>query len=69
MPRRKYGHMVGSCPPVPVEKCNFCRLGYPCPVHNSEKKPDYKALAKKKRHKYSGSRKGKKRPKPKQQSL
>jgi len=63
MPRRKYWHMVGACPPVPVEKCNLCRLGYPCPVHNSEKKSDYKSLAKKKRQKYSGSRKGKKRQK------
>jgi hypothetical protein len=74
MPRRKYGHMVGTCPklpslgdtqiyatsklgslpPVPVEKCNLCCLGYPCPIHNSEKKLDYKVLAKKKRQRYSG---------------
>lgn len=63
MPRRKYGHMVGTCQPVPVEKCNLCCIGYPCPVHKSEKKPDYKMLTKKKRKRYSGSKKEKKRMK------
>jgi len=63
MPRRKYGHMVGACPPVPVEKCNLCRVGYFCPVHKSDKRPDYNALAKKKRQRYSGHKKGKKKQK------
>jgi hypothetical protein len=60
MPRRKYGHMVGACPPTPQEKCRACRLGNPCPVHR-EQKPDFKALAKIKRRKFSGRKKGKKR--------
>ncbi|MEW5936382.1 MAG: hypothetical protein AB1665_00995 [Candidatus Thermoplasmatota archaeon] len=33
MPRRKYGHMVGACPPTPREKCRYCRLGWRCPTH------------------------------------
>ena len=33
MPRRKYGHMVKAIPPVPEDKCRYCRLGLPCPVH------------------------------------
>ncbi len=65
MPRRKYGHMVGACPPTPQEKCKACRLGHPCPVHDCEKTPDYETLAKKKRKKFSGSKKGKKRQKRK----
>jgi len=65
MPRRKYGHMVGACPPTPQEKCKACRLGHPCHVHDGENKPDYKTLAKKKRTRFSGSKKGKKRQKKK----
>jgi hypothetical protein len=64
MPRRKYGHMVGACPPTPKEKCRACRLGNPCPIHD-ESSIDYKALARKKRRKHSGSKKGKKRQKKK----
>lgn len=60
MPRRKYGHMVNACPPTPVEKCRACRLGHPCPVHG-ETDLDYKALAKRKRRKKTGQKKGKKR--------
>ena len=63
MPRRKYGHMVGPCPPTPLDKCPVCRTGRPCPTHNSEKLPDYKELARVKRRKFSGKKKGKKRPK------
>ena len=33
MPRRKYGRMVKAVPPVPEEKCRYCRLGMTCPVH------------------------------------
>jgi len=33
IPRRKYGRMVKAIPPVPEEKCRYCRLGIPCPVH------------------------------------
>jgi hypothetical protein len=33
MPRRKYGHMVGACPPTPPVKCRLCKLSKPCPVH------------------------------------
>lgn len=33
MPRRKYGRMVKAIPPVPEDKCRYCRLGRPCPVH------------------------------------
>jgi hypothetical protein len=57
--------MVGACPPTPQEKCKACRLGHPCPVHDCEKTPDYDSLAKKKRKKFSGSKKGKKRQKKK----
>jgi hypothetical protein len=58
MPRRKYGHMVGPCPPTAIEDCRACRLGYPCPKHELvKKKPDYKELAKKKRHKKTGKKK------------
>jgi hypothetical protein len=64
MPRRKYGHMVGACPPTPKEKCRICRLGKPCPIH-PEGSLDYKALAQRKRQKHSGSKKGKKRQKAK----
>ena len=67
MPRRKYGHMVGTCPPTPQEKCKACRLGHPCPIHDEEYKPDYENLAKKKRRKFSGSKKGKKRQKKKKE--
>ena len=39
MPRRKYGHMVHNLPQVPPpEKCRYCILGYPCPVHKTEGK-------------------------------
>jgi len=37
LPRRKYGHMVKSIMPVTEEKCRYCRLGRPCPIH--KKKP------------------------------
>jgi hypothetical protein len=57
MPRRKYGHMVGPCPPTPIEDCRACRLGLPCPKHELVEKPDYKALAKKKRRKKTGKKK------------
>jgi hypothetical protein len=57
MPRRKYGHMVGPCPPIAIEDCRACRLGYPCPKHELLKKPDYKELAKKKRRKKTGKKK------------
>lgn len=63
MPRRKYGHMVGPCPSVQVEKCPVCRAGRPCPVHNNDKTPDYEKIAKHKRRRFSGRKKGKKRPK------
>ncbi len=34
MPRRKYGHMQHAMPaPVSPEKCRFCKLKRPCPVH------------------------------------
>jgi len=33
LPRRKYGHMVRSHTTVGQEKCRYCRLGWPCPVH------------------------------------
>jgi len=36
MPRRKYGHLIGACPPTPKEKCRYCKLGRPCPVHKAE---------------------------------
>ena len=36
MPRRKYGHMVGACPPTKKEKCRICRMGKPCPIHRGE---------------------------------
>lgn len=65
MPRRKYGHMVGQCPPTPIEKCRACRLGLPCPKHELMEKPDYKALAKQKRFKKRGKRKRKKKTKKK----
>lgn len=39
MPRRKYGHMVHNLPQVPPpEKCRYCILGYPCPVHKTDGK-------------------------------
>jgi hypothetical protein len=57
MPRRKYGHMVGPCPPTTIEDCRACRLGYPCPKHELLPKPDYKALAKTKRRKKTGKKK------------
>ena len=63
MPRRKYGHMVGPCPSVAVEKCPICRVHNNCPIHNSDDQPDYKTIAKKKRRRFSGRKKGKKRPK------
>jgi hypothetical protein len=69
MPRRKYGHMVNACPPTPQEKCRACRLGHHCNVHDHEKAPDYKKLAKRKRRKFSGSRKGKKRQKRKSETV
>jgi hypothetical protein len=61
MPRRKYGHMVGNCPPTPQEKCRACRLGHPCNVHDPDNAPDYEVLAKKKRKRFSGRKRGKKR--------
>jgi len=33
MPRRKYGHLVKPHQSMPREKCRYCRLGWPCPVH------------------------------------
>lgn len=36
MPRRKYGHMVKSIMPVPEDKCRYCRLGRPCPIHKKK---------------------------------
>ena len=36
MPRRKYGRMVKPVPPVPEEKCRYCRLGMNCPVHKKK---------------------------------
>ncbi len=60
MPRRKYGHMVGACPPTPPDKCKMCRLGNPCPVHK-ESKVDWKVRARSKRQTFSGRKKGKKR--------
>jgi hypothetical protein len=36
MPRRKYGHMVGTCPPTPQNKCRMCKLGRLCPVHKGD---------------------------------
>lgn len=36
MPRRKYGRMVKAVPPVPEEKCRYCRLGMTCPVHKKK---------------------------------
>ena len=60
MPRRKYGHMVGPCPPTPKEKCRACRLGYPCPVHNVEaeeiRPPNAKQMRQKARKKRKGRR-------------
>jgi hypothetical protein len=47
-----------------MEKCRICRLGKPCPAHG-ESTVDYEALARKKRQKHSGSKKGKKRQKAK----
>ncbi|MEM3396735.1 MAG: hypothetical protein QW620_02290 [Thermoplasmata archaeon] len=35
MPRRKYGRLQKPIQPVPKEKCHFCRLGRPCPIHKS----------------------------------
>ncbi|UCG68018.1 MAG: hypothetical protein JSV09_09255 [Thermoplasmata archaeon] len=61
MPRRKYGHMVGPCPPTSIEDCRACRLGYPCPKHDLMEKPDYKTLAKAKRRKKTGKKKKKQR--------
>ena len=53
--------MVNACPPTPKEKCRACRLGHPCPIHGEKNDIDYDALAKRKRKKHSGSKKGKKR--------
>ncbi len=36
VPRRKYGHMVKAIPPVAEDKCRYCRLGIPCPVHKKK---------------------------------
>jgi hypothetical protein len=33
MPRRKYGRMRKAIAPVKEEKCRYCKLGYPCPIH------------------------------------
>jgi hypothetical protein len=49
--------MVGPCPPTPIEDCRACRLGLPCPKHELMEKPDFKALAKKKRRKKTGKKK------------
>jgi hypothetical protein len=65
MPRRKYGHMVRTAAPTPKEKCRICRHGKPCPVH-PEGDIDYMALARKKRQRHSGGKKGRKRPKAEQ---
>ena len=46
MPRRKYGHMVGACPPTPKEKCRACRMGIPCPTHKRQGQSDFKAIRK-----------------------
>lgn len=37
MPRRKYGRMVKAVPPVAEDKCRYCRLGIPCPVHKKKR--------------------------------
>ncbi len=65
MPRRKYGHMVGACPPTPVEKCRACRLDHPCPVHGGKNMPDFETIAKTKRSRFSGGKKWRKRQKEK----
>jgi len=36
MPRRKYGHMVMPIMPVKEDKCRYCRLGIPCPIHKKK---------------------------------
>jgi hypothetical protein len=36
LPRRKYGHMVRPIPPVPEDKCRYCRLGIACPIHKKK---------------------------------
>jgi hypothetical protein len=36
VPRRKYGRLTKAIPPVPVEKCRYCRLGMNCPVHKKK---------------------------------
>jgi hypothetical protein len=36
MPRRKYGRLRKAIAPVKEEKCRYCRLGYPCPVHKKK---------------------------------
>ena len=59
MPRRKYGHMVGTCPPTPKEKCRACRLGHECPTHKHEAEVDYEAVRKTKKIRFSGGHKGK----------
>ena len=61
MPRRKYGHMVGICPPTPKDKCRACRLGYDCPVHRHEAAPDYEGLHKEKKMRFSGGHKAKRK--------
>ncbi|MDE1819590.1 MAG: hypothetical protein KGJ23_06250 [Euryarchaeota archaeon] len=38
MPRRKYGRMQKPIPPVNPEKCRFCRLKRPCPLHGKSAK-------------------------------
>jgi len=36
VPRRKYGRMRKAIPPVKEEKCRYCKLGYPCPIHKKK---------------------------------
>jgi hypothetical protein len=33
VPRRKYGRMQKTIPPLKEEKCRFCKLGWSCPIH------------------------------------
>ena len=41
MPRRKYGHLVHSLPPIPPpHKCRQCRNGYECPIHEKKEQPE-----------------------------
>ncbi len=51
MPRRKYGHLIGACPPTPKDKCRMCKLGRPCPIHKAElEKPAFEKKRGKLKH-------------------